>query len=86
MDTVALLGLGRNLGREAERVTRRAEEDPPSVRRWLDRRDPGPQPLGLCERGIQFGHRQIEMDLLGKVASRPGRGHVVGDLQPTWVG
>ena len=59
-------------------MTGRVEEDSPSVRRWLRRRDPGAQPLGLGGRGVEIGHRQVEVDLLGHVAVGPRRGHVVG--------
>jgi|SRR5438105_3423894 len=75
-----LLGLWRNLRCETEWVTSRVEQDSPSVGRWLDRRDPGSQPLSLRRCGLQVCHREIQMDLLRDVARGPRRRLVVGDL------
>jgi len=73
---VALLGLQRDLCREAEWVTSGIEEDSPSIKYWLNRCNLGPQALSLRYRALKIRYREIEMDLLGNFALRPRRGNV----------
>jgi hypothetical protein len=56
---------GRNLSRQAERMSRGIEKHPPPVGGWLHRREPGSQPFRLDDRRRQVAYREIQVNLLG---------------------
>lgn len=76
----ALLNRGRNLSRQAERMTGRVEQHLPPVGGWLHRGPRGTQQFRLDDRRLRVAHREVQMDLLGNARLRSRRRPVGRDL------
>jgi hypothetical protein len=69
----ALLNRGRNLSRQAERMTGRVEQHSPPVGGWLYPRRAWHPTSRLDDRRLQVAHREVQMDLLGDARLRSRR-------------